>query len=140
MYFAVKTALENVPELAPVETEDGIIARVLPVSELVSELMGPFCILTSRGEEDTYALNGDLMWTDETFEMGFEAEHLLDAIDIAAAARQELEALSQTITPDGRWIASAKCERLDSDAYDVATKLMRRGMRCTIRWYRDEVS
>ncbi len=138
MYRVIKEALETVPELAPQMTAQGPKPRIIPLSDLVSASDAPFALVTSMGATKEKVLDGATLWTDERFELAFEAETIDQCISICEAAQEALEKLEQKKLPSGQYISSVEINRTKNDGLNEATLLMVRPISVTIRWWPDE--
>lgn len=138
MYQAIRGALESIPALAPVETPQGQTTKIIPLSDLVTALDAPFVMLASVASADEKALDGTVMWTDERFELAFEAETIDECVDICSHAQDVLEALEGTVTASGKHIDLVECSRTKNDGLNQATMLMTRPLTVDFRWWQDD--
>lgn len=134
MYRVIKEALETVPELAPQMTAQGPKPRIIPLSDLVATSDAPFVMVASMGATEEKALDGKVMWTDERFELAFEAETIDQCISICEKAQEALEALEGSELSE-KYILSVEITRTKNDGLNEATLLMVRPISVTIRWW-----
>ena len=116
------------------EAVEALGEKVYPVAVCVDDVEPPLAIYKTLNTDYVRDISGDVHHVAEVVEITLLGPDYETLHQIAQAAVEGLEAVSNLDTGTGEWLFSAMCDQAEPEGFDTTMGIMSKTIRVTLRY------